>query len=117
LGVSVNAGLSVGNYDKSTFPKYQHSYGAGYGPVYEDASGYFLFRDPNLGFYTNPDGVTGSLVVPMQEDASYGAPFDPNLKVYQWDAFDPTSPNYHKQTPWIAAKKWPGLIFQHSSFR
>ena len=44
------------------------------------------------------------LSLPFTEDASYGAAFDPNLMVYQWDAFfDPTSPNLGKATPWVFA--------------
>jgi hypothetical protein len=39
--------------------------------------------------------------------------FDPNLLVYQWDAFDPTSPNYGKATPWVAAKNGPIKFFNN----
>src|SRR5205085_8573985 len=106
LGITVNSGVTVGKYDKSTFPKYQKSYGGGYGQYYEDPSGYFLFRD------IDGDGVE-DLVVPMSEDASYGAPFDPNLMVYQWDAFDPSSPNYNKARPWVAAANDPTTFFEH----
>jgi len=49
----------------------------------------------------------------MSEDASYGAPFDPSLMVYQWDAFeDPTSPNYGKPKPWVAAAHDPTSYFE-----
>ncbi len=41
----------------------------------------------------NGDGVR-DLVTPTSEDASWGAPFDPNKQVYLWDAFDPASPYY-----------------------
>jgi len=112
LGITVNSGIQVGKVDKNTFVKYQKEYGGGYGQYYEDSSGYFLFRDPNLGFAPNPDGVTGSLVVPMSEDASYGHPFDPNLMVYQWDAFDPTSPYYGKPRPWLPAANDPTTYFE-----
>ena len=53
-------------------------------------------------FDANGDGIP-DLVVPTTEDASFGAKFNPALNVYQWDAFDPTSPNYLKATPWVAA--------------
>ncbi len=104
LGITINATVSQGSLDKSTFPKFQHSYGAGYGNYYSDPTGHFFYGD-----------VLGNgqmdLVTPTTEDASYGAKFDPKLMVYQWDAFDKTSPNYHKATPWVAAKNDPTTFF------
>lgn len=105
LGVSLNTGLNFGKIDKSTFIKYQKRHGGGYGPYYEDPSAYFLYRD------INGDGQK-DLVMPVSEDASWGGAFDPNLLVYQWDAFDPTSPNYGKPTPWVAAKNGPETFFE-----
>ncbi|RYE35770.1 MAG: SusC/RagA family TonB-linked outer membrane protein, partial [Sphingobacteriaceae bacterium] len=114
LGITVNAGVSIGSIDKSTFPKYQKEYGGGYGAYYEDATGRFYYRDPNNGFAavsaTNPNG---RLVDPTSEDASYGAAFNPSLMVYQWDAFTPSSPNYGKQTPWVAAAHDLSTFFTH----
>lgn len=107
LGVTVNSGLTVGTVDRSTFAKYQKEYGQGYGQYYEDDSGYFLSRD------VNGDGVD-DLVSPTSEDASYGAPFDPNKMVYQWDAFDPSSPNFGKAKPWVGAVNDPFYIFQNA---
>lgn len=105
LGVTVNSGITVGKYDKSTFAKYQKEYGGGYGRFYEDATGFYLARD------INGDGVE-DLVVPVSEDASYGGAFDPNKLVYQWDAFDPGSPNFGKARPWVAATHDPSSIFE-----
>ena len=105
IGVTINAGMNAGTYDKSTFIEYQDQYGAGYGQYYEDDSGYFLSRD------INEDG-TDDLVTPTSEDASYGAPFDASKLVYQWDAFDPSSPNFGKATPWVAAANGPASIFE-----
>lgn len=106
IGVSLNTGLNYGKADRSTFLEYQKEYGGGYGAYYEDPSGYFLYRD------IDGDG-TEDLVGTVSEDASYGAKFDPNLKVYQWDAFfDKTSPNYGKATPWVAAKNDPFTFFE-----
>ena len=31
---------------------------------------------------------------------------------YQWDSFDPSSPNYGKATPWVAAKNGPIKFFE-----
>jgi len=106
LNITVNAGINYSIIDKSTFPKYQKLYGGGYGPYYgpgEDA--YFNSAD------INGDG-TADLVVPLTEDASYGGAFDPNLMVYQWDAFDPSSPNYKKARPWVAAANDPTTFFE-----
>src|SRR5699024_6463805 len=46
------------------------------------------------------------------DDASYGPRFDPDLLIYQWDAFDHASPNYMKKTPWVAAKNGPIEFFE-----
>ncbi|MXV49873.1 SusC/RagA family TonB-linked outer membrane protein [Pedobacter sp. HMF7647] len=105
LGITINSGLTIGNIDKSTFPKYQKEYGGGYGAYYESPDGYFLYRD------INGDGAE-DLVTPLSEDASYGGKFNPNQMVYQWDAFDPTSANYGKATPWVAAKNDPTSYFE-----
>jgi TonB-linked SusC/RagA family outer membrane protein len=105
LGITVNSGVSMGKVDKSTFAKYQKEYGAGYGAFYEDPTGYFLYRDID-------GNGTDDLVAPMLEDASYGGRFDPSLMVYQWDAFDPSSPNFGKARPWVAAKNDPSDFFE-----
>ncbi|SUX46512.1 Outer membrane receptor for ferric coprogen and ferric-rhodotorulic acid [Chryseobacterium indoltheticum] len=107
-GVTLSSGITAGFIDKSTFPKYQTRYGAGYGPVYgNDTNG-----DGNPDEYFNYDAVTGQLQVPFTEDASYGAEFNPNLLVRQWDSYDPTSPNFGKATPWTAAKNGPIKFFE-----
>jgi TonB-linked SusC/RagA family outer membrane protein len=96
IGVSVNSNFMVGTIDKTTLPQYQYEYGAGYGPYYEDASGYFWEGD------VNGDGST-ELIVPTAEDASWGAKFDPNLQVVHWDALDPSADNFGETRPWMAA--------------
>ena len=98
IGITLNSGVTVGFVDKSTFPKYQKEYGAGYGDYWTSAD-------------LNNDGVDEqwSNVV---DDASYGPKFDPNLLVYQWDAVDPESPNYLKATPWVAAENGPITFFE-----
>lgn len=107
FGVTINTGINAGTIDPGTFIKYQKKYGGGYGAYYEDDSGFFLSRD------INNDG-TPDLVTPLSEDASYGGKFDPSLSVYQWDAFDPTSPNYGKARPWVAAENDPSTFFERS---
>lgn len=126
IGVTVNTGMNVGMLDKSTFPEYQNRYGAGYGAYYvdqigTDANGRPIYYESQPGsdafdpFFLNPDiDGDGQLdkVVPTSEDASYGAPFDPNLMVYHWDAFDPESPFYNQRKPWVAARNGPEKFFQ-----
>ncbi len=105
LGVTVNSGVSLGKYDKDTFPKYQNQYGAGYGPYYSGPGGHFFEQD------IDGDGID-DLTTVFTEDASFGAAFDPNLLVYQWNAFYPESPVYLQATPWVAGKNGPGSVFQ-----
>ncbi|OWK71453.1 SusC/RagA family TonB-linked outer membrane protein [Pedobacter sp. AJM] len=106
LNITVNAGVNYSVIDKTTFPKYQKQYGGGYGPYYgPNGDAYFNSSD------INGDG-TPDLVAPLTEDASYGGKFDPNLLVYQWDAFDPSSPNYRKARPWVAAANDPTTFFE-----
>jgi TonB-linked SusC/RagA family outer membrane protein len=107
IGIDVKTGMSIGKFDKTTFPKYQDKYGAGYGQYYEDESGFFWSRDIQ-------GNGTMSLVTPMTEDASYGAAYNPNTMVYQWDAFVPESPNFNKATPWQYAANGPSTFFQTS---
>lgn len=102
IGVTVNSSLTIGSVDKNTLPVYQDKYGAGYGPYYDDP--YFLNYD------INGDGVNDQ-VVPFTEDASYGAAFNPNLNVYQWNSIFPQLPGYGKATPWVAAKNNPNSFF------
>jgi TonB-linked SusC/RagA family outer membrane protein len=99
--------VSFGKIDKSTFPTYQHTYGANYGYL----NGYGSPDNNFLYFDVNGDG-TPDLVTPTQDDASWGAKFDPNLMVYQWDAFDTSSAFYHTARPWVAGANDPSTFFQ-----
>ncbi len=100
LGIMVNSGITVGGVDRSTFAKYQTQYGAGY-------QNYFLVPSASINpaYAAYPVANTG-------DDASYGPRFNPNQLVYQWDAFDPTSPNYLKPTPWVPAANGPVTFFE-----
>jgi TonB-linked SusC/RagA family outer membrane protein len=111
LGITVNSGFTVGQIDKSTYPKYQREYGAGYADYGYSTS---ASGSPNTGFWYKDAFGTGtySLIVPTTEDASYGVKYDPNLMVYQWDAFDSRSPFYKKMRPWVAADNDPSSFFQ-----
>tara|TARA_R100001369_G_scaffold21881_7_gene39883 strand:+ start:7172 stop:10438 length:3267 start_codon:yes stop_codon:yes gene_type:complete len=106
LGVTINTSISVGNYDKDTFPIFQKEYGQGYGPYYGAGPGeYFLSED------INQDGVD-DLVIPTTEDASFGAPFDPSLQVYGWQSFYPELDTYQQSMPYVASAHGPEYIFQ-----
>ncbi len=104
LGVSISSNVTTGFIDKSTFPKYQTGYGAGYGPYYSGGD------YPGLSEY-DFRGLGNALVVPTTEDASMGERFDPDLLVYQYDAFFPNSPNYNKKTPWVNGANGPIEFF------
>ena len=106
IGVTVNSSITIGSVDKNTLPVYQDKYGAGYGKYYGANEDEFF----NNQFDINGDGVN-DLSVPFTEDASYGAPFDPNVKVYQWNSIFPQLPGYGKATPWVAAKNNPNTFF------
>ncbi|AIZ40290.1 SusC/RagA family TonB-linked outer membrane protein [Cellulophaga baltica] len=127
IGVTVSSGVTFGTVDKSTFAKYQDQYGAGYGPggdvIGTDIDGEDIFWEDQPGAVTprdsyfinrdlNGDGQYTDLFVNHGDDASYGGRFDPNLLVYQWDSFDPASPNYQTATPWINAKNGPITFFE-----
>lgn len=118
IGVSISSNVTTGFVDKSTFPKYQKNYGAGYG----SAEGFYSSDTlPNgqtmYGFEhvwdVNGDGIL-DFTVPTYEDASMGQRFDPNIKVYQWDSYYPESPNYQKATPWVAAANGPEYFLDNS---
>ncbi|QRA42660.1 SusC/RagA family TonB-linked outer membrane protein [Chryseobacterium cucumeris] len=98
IGLEYSGSLSVSSIDKSTFPEYQTQYGQGY-------------LGNTLIPYQN-----GSLVY-FWNDASYGVPYDPNLSVWQYDAFIPDSHNFGRQTPWVMAKNGPITFFDKATNR
>ncbi|MBS4055958.1 MAG: SusC/RagA family TonB-linked outer membrane protein [Bacteroidales bacterium] len=115
-GVNVSSNITTGFIDKSTFPKYQMEYGAGYGNwagFYSDTTLGNGENYPGFEYVWDVDG-DGTLdwTVPTYEDASMGQKFDPNISLYQWDSYDPASPNYMKKTPWKAASNGPETFFE-----
>ncbi len=94
--VTINSNVSVGWIDESTWPDFQYEYGTGYGAVY-GSNGDSFFVDTDV----NGDGEL-DLVTPATAYGSYGAPFNSNLMVYQWDSFYEGSPYYLQPTPWEA---------------
>lgn len=106
VGVALNSSVSLGMYDKSTFPKYQREYGGGYGPYYSGGA------HPGLEEFDLDGDGTLDLVVPFYEDASMGEKFDPNLMVYQYNSLYLESEHYKQKTPWVAAENGPGSFFE-----
>lgn len=111
--ITVNSGVTFGNIDKSTFTKYQREYGAGYVNQYsKNGTGGYGSPDRNFWWFPVFGNANPARVTPFTEDASYGGKFDPNILVYQWDAFDPSSPTYGQATPWVAAKNDPSKFYK-----
>ncbi|GHA46685.1 SusC/RagA family TonB-linked outer membrane protein [Salinimicrobium marinum] len=105
LNISINSAVIVGQIDKSTFVEYQQEYGAGRSDPQD--------RDGFLYFDVNGDGGN-DLVVPTFAPRSWGPRYDPNLMVYHWDAFDPSSPNYLQSRPWVAPENGPETFYETS---
>ncbi|WP_430615185.1 SusC/RagA family TonB-linked outer membrane protein [Flavobacterium sp. JP2137] len=112
ISVEFNSSLMVGTADKQTLPKYQKKYGAGYRPLKPDEN-----PNPNNPYFSgediNGDGIP-DYVVQFGDDASYGAAYDPNLMVYQWNSFYPGLSTSGKTTPWVAAKNDPNSVWGSS---
>lgn len=93
IGIEFSSSVTVSVVDKETFPEYQKEYGQGYlGNVFGTYQG-------------APRAIFG-------HDASYGAPYDPNLLVWQYDAFIPGAANFGKKAPWVMAKNGPISFFE-----
>ncbi len=91
FSVSINSNITTGFVDKSTFPEFQNEYGAGYGG-----------DDYNFPGYSN-----------VNDDASYGPKFDPNIKLLQWYALYPQlEETYGIATPWVGTENGPITFFE-----
>jgi len=107
IGVTISSTLMSSQVNKNTLPVYQKKYGAGYGPFYSSADGYFSLSD------IDGDGVPDK-TTPFTEDASYGGAFD-GQPIYQWNSIYPQLDTYQQATPWQAAKNDPNSIWQGGS--
>mgnify|MGYP001235047419 CR=1 FL=1 len=94
LGVSASFGTTFGKVDKSTYVKYQHEFGGGYGPYYSSDDGYYDYLD--LG-----QGAGEQLATPMYEDASFGNPLDGTM-AYDWRSVYPQLSTYGQLFPQVA---------------
>lgn len=96
--IVVNSGVTWGNIDKSTFVKYQKEYGGGYVQAFLSEESY---------------GGESRYLPNFTADASFGPRFDSNLEIYNWDAFDPAHPNYHKPTrSWVPGVNGPEYYYE-----
>ena len=100
LDIDLSSSISYSAINKETFPTYQDKYGQGYGTGYGYA--------PNDFF----EEYNGQPMSPLYEDASYGAAYDPNLRVWQYTAFIPGSKDFGKATPWVKAAHDPSYLFE-----
>lgn len=105
LGVTINSGVNFGSMDMSTFPKFQNEYGAGYGQVNGPNNDEYFYREDIDG-----DGVL-DYVMPYNQYGGWGAPFDANLMVYQFDSYYPESPTYKVPRPWVMPNNGPKDLF------
>lgn len=108
IGISVSSTLMMSEVDDNTLPKYQKQYGAGYGRYYASDDGYFSLFD------IDGDGVREE-TTPFTEDASFGARFDPNRMIYQWNSIYPQLDTYGQATPWVAGANDPSAIWETGS--
>lgn len=106
LGVRVSTGLTLGQIDQSTFPKYQFEYGPGYGAFYGSGPGGY-FEEYTI------DGTT-ALAVPVGEDASMGAAYDPSINVFDWRSVYPELDTYGQTFPYQPSGNGPLDFFQTS---
>lgn len=103
MGISIRSSVTFSEVDSKTLPKYQNKYGAGYSPGYDTGDG-FLLTD------INGDGNLEE-TTPFTEDASYGARFDPNRMIYQWNSIYPELDTYMQPSPWVAGAHTPNDIW------
>ena len=102
LGVTLSSNVTYSTIDKSTYPGFQTEYGAGYG------GNNYNFTKTDL----DGDGVIDAFSN-VNDDASHGPKFDPNLKLLQWDALYPElTDTYGKATPWVASENGPLTFFE-----
>jgi len=110
IGVSASIGYTSGSIDKTTMPRYQKENGPGYSNVNSWYSGAYATES---GAGRNIDGIdysddflglgAGGFISADYEDASFGAPYDPNLMVYTWKSVYPQFGTEGQKFPYIAS--------------
>jgi len=116
LGVTLSSGVTVGSINPDTFVRYQKSYGPGYGSYYgntDTINGYYT--DYRMYDYDYDGDGNVDMVTPMEEDASFGMKFDPNLNVYTWESVYEGLPGYGQKFPFVAGANDPTTFWENST--
>ncbi|MFY0674617.1 MAG: SusC/RagA family TonB-linked outer membrane protein [Bacteroidia bacterium] len=118
LGVSVSTGMTMGSIHKSTMPRYQNEYGAGYGQYYGPdtiitKNGEVITNGYMQAYDSDGDGFD-ELWVPMGDDASFGAKFSDHDEVYTWESLFPELDTYGKPQPFEAGANDPTTFYEQS---
>ena len=116
LGVTLSSGVTVGSINPDTFVRYQKSYGPGYGSYYgntDTINGYYT--DYRMYDYDYDGDGNVDMVTPMEEDASFGMKFDPNLMVYTWESVYEGLPGYGQKHPFVAGANDPTTFWENST--
>jgi len=109
IGVTFNSGITSGSIDKSTMVRYQDEYGPGYSS----------FR----GWYGSPDGNAMNLfdfgdgeglAAPVEEDASFGDRYDPDLMVFTSNSYFQELDDYGKKFPFVAGANDATTFFENA---
>ncbi|MEY2649343.1 MAG: hypothetical protein RL608_17 [Bacteroidota bacterium] len=111
LGVTLSSGITVGSINPDTYVKYQKSYGPGYGSYYgntDTING--VFTDYRMYDYDFDGDGNVDMVTPMEEDASFGMKFDPNLMVYTWESMVDG-----QKHPFVAGANDPTTFWENST--
>ncbi|MFZ9189877.1 MAG: SusC/RagA family TonB-linked outer membrane protein, partial [Schleiferiaceae bacterium] len=111
LGVTLSSGITVGSINPDTYVKYQKSYGPGYGSYYgntDTING--VYTDYRMYDYDFDGDGNVDMVTPMEEDASFGMKFDPNLMVYTWESMVDG-----QKHPFVAGANDPTTFWENST--
>jgi TonB-linked SusC/RagA family outer membrane protein len=114
IGVTISSGLTMGNIDKSTMPRYQKEYGPGYSTVRGWYGSGGVAEDPNgFDYY---DFGSGSVLAPaVYEDASFGPKFNSNLMVPDWRSYYEELGTFGEMYPYVAAENDPTTFYETSA--
>ena len=108
-GITITSSIMMGAADKNTLPRYQKEYGSGYGQYGDAGPGNYFFN-----YDVDGNGTADELIISLGDDASFGAAFDPNLSVYQWESTFPQLSSYKVARPYIAPNSVATDFLQNS---
>lgn len=126
LGITASTGITVGRVNENTFIRHQTQYGPGYGRFYggsyiTTAPGDSTFTDGRATSYDVDGDGNQDIVLPVQDDASFGLEVDPSLQVYDWESVFPELPWYGQSKPYEvpetrAMSFWEQSVTRNNSF-